>query len=339
MAKTTMRDIARKVGVSQTTVSFTLSGKADRFGISPETQQRIMSYVTRTGYVPDIDAANVAGREVRKIGIVVPNVVAENHGMILFKLTQHIPLEGGVPLICSANQETFVENIRYLAGKKAGDIMLVGSAISYLYLFPDVHSMLNNQRVYLVDFPFPKFDDEKLPLGNVIKIGIDRARSYREAVALLANLGHRRIAAASHAWHFLKNLPGPPENPELVQMRESYHGEDYFAMGRQILPEVLRLMEDEGCTAVMMGDDQVAIGLISALLEAGRSVPRDISVLGFDNIDVCPHVRVPLSTIDLPRQEMIDIIMSDLFVEKDRKRKYVLNGKVILRESVGIAPQ
>jgi LacI family transcriptional regulator len=335
----TMKDIARKMGVSQTTVSVTLSGKANAFGISPDTQQRIVEFVQRTGYVPDSHAADVAGRGKRRIGILVPYSLTENQTAILSKLTQNIPLNDAVPMIYSASKEVFSDAIRFMAGSKVSDIVIIGAGINIFYSCPEIYSMIEGRRIYMVDFPFPRFDDVQVPLKNIVKIGIDRKQSYLDAVVKLENLGHRKIGVVDHGWHFLNGGSGYNGKAEIVLITcEAFRGDNYYVLGSQVLPEILKLME-EGVTAVMMGDDQVAIGLIAALLDTGKRVPSDISVLGFDNIDVAPYIRVPLATIDVPKERIIERLMTNLFLSEDAETRHVLKGELILRESVGIAPR
>lgn len=103
------------------------------------------------------------------------------------------------------------------------------------------------------------------------------------------------------------------------------------------MPRILSLAKEDLVTAVMTGDDEIAIGLTTALLEAGKSVPGDISITGFDNIEASQHVKIPLTTVDVPKQQMIDLLLSDLFVAKSDQSCYELCGQTIVRESVGIA--
>jgi LacI family transcriptional regulator len=81
-------------------------------------------------------------------------------------------------------------------------------------------------------------------------------------------------------------------------------------------------------------DDELAAGLVTALLDAGISVPNDISVVGFDNIDASAHFRVPLSSIDVPVRKMVDVALGDICGERVLKGDLVMDGRLILRNSV-----
>jgi DNA-binding LacI/PurR family transcriptional regulator len=336
----TMKEIAKAIGVSQTTVSLTVRGKADAFGISQKTQKEILSHISRIGYVPDQDAADISKSGQRRIGILISNTMTENHKTIFFHLIRHIPSYDASPVISLCDETNFAESVRYLAGKKSQEIILIGEAIEYLRTVKDVSAVFENRRVYLVDYPFHETETEPKIFKNTVKIGIDRTKSYRLALTELGKLGHTKVASASHGYRYLERCASSGSLPMVLPINgPKIQTEDSLFFGKSLLQEVLLLYRENGCTAVMTGDDQTAIGLISAIHESGLRVPRDISVLGFDNILMADYSAVPLTTIEVPAQEMIDCLVSDLFSAAPRKQRYVLNGKVIWRKSVGPAKQ
>ena len=335
----TMKDIARALGVSQTTVSLTLSGKADTYGISAETQARVRDYVRTVGYVPDSHAAAMASGKTRHVGILIPSdarEITESQRAIFFGLLQALHREGIVPLIQAIDEETCYGGIRGLAGQQVEDLVVIGfTAITLCEACPDILPLIRRRRVYLVDYLFSEEPDAALPLTGAVRIGIDRERSFQAATALLRELGHRTVATIPAVLYFIRGSVG--ESLRFLTLPVDDGVDDIYEQGRRMLPAVRRAMRD-GCTAVMLRDDMMALGLIAALREDGCRVPADISVIGFDNIPATAYAAVPLTTIEVPAQEMLETLCARLLRGEDGAADCLLPGRVVQRESVGMAP-
>lgn len=333
-----MKDIAQALGVSQTTVSLTLSGKADKYGISAETQARIREYVRTVGYVPDSNAAAMASGRTRSVGILIPSdarEITESQRAIFFGLLQALHGEGIIPLIQAIDEETCYDGIRALAGRKVEDLVVIGfTAITLCEHCPDIVPLIHRRHVYLVDYLFGEEPGAASPLTGAVRIGIDRERSFATAVELLQQNGHRTIATVQAVLYFLRGLAGGPLRFVTLPTDDV---EDMYERGRRMLPDVRQAMRD-GCTAVMLRDDMMALGLVAALREDGCRVPEDLSIMGFDNIPATAYAAVPLTTIEMPVQGMLDTLCARLLRNEDGAQDCLLPGRLVERASVGKAP-
>lgn len=334
-----MKDIARALGVSQTTVSLTLSGKADKYGISVDTQGRIREYVRTVGYVPDSNAAAMASGRTRGVGILIPSdarEITESQRVIFFGLLQALHREGIVPLIQAIDDETCYDGIRALAGRKVEDLVVIGfTAITLCENCPDILPLIRRRHVYLVDFLFSKEPEEASPLAGAVRIGIDRERSFQEAAHLLQAYGHQTIATVPTVLCFLEGLAAGPLQFLTLPINNST--EDMYQRGRLMLPAVRQAMH-EGCTAVMLRDDMMALGLAAALREDGCRVPDDLSIIGFDNIPATAYATVPLTSIEVPAQGMLETLCARLLRNEEGELDCLLPGRLVERASVGMAP-
>jgi len=331
-----MKDIARALGVSQTTVSLTLSGKADRYGIAAETQARIQEHVRAVGYVPDSNAAAMATGNTRSVGIVIPgeaSELTEAQRAIFFGLLQALHREGILPLIQAIDEDTCYEGVRALAGRKAEDLVVIGfTAITLCENCPDILPLLPDGHVYLVDYLFS--EEAGSPLPGAVRIGIDRERSFGSAAALLRASGHRAIATIPGVLYFLRDAAG---GLRFHILPDDGSVEDIYERGRRMLPAVREAMR-AGCTAVMLRDDMMALGLIAALREDGCQVPGELSIIGFDNIPASAYATVPLTTIEVPVQSMLDALCARLLRGEKDAADCLLPGRLVERASVGKAP-
>jgi LacI family transcriptional regulator len=331
-----MKEIARALGVSQTTVSLTLSGKADKYGIAAETQARVREYVRSVGYVPDSHAAAMASGKTRTVGIIIPGdagELTESQRAIFFGLLHALHREGIVPLIQAIDEETCYAGVRLLAGQKAEELVVIGfTAITLCESCPDILPLLRDCRVYLVDYLFS--DDAECPLPGTVRIGIDRERSFGAAAALLRASGHRTIATLQSVLYFLEGRTG---ELQFHLLPDDDSVEDIYQRGRRMLPAAWEAMR-AGCTAVLLRDDMMALGLIAALREDGVRVPDDLSIIGFDNIPASAYAAVPLTTIEVPAKEMLETLCARLLRGEGGEADCLLPGRLVERASVGASP-
>lgn len=334
----TMKEIARALGVSQTTVSLTLSGKADRYGISANTQARVREYVRAVGYVPDADAAAMAAGNQRQVGIVIPTeakFLTESQRSIFFNLLQLLHAENVVPLIQAIDAATCFQGLRFLAGKKVEDLVVIGfDAITLCEMCPDLLPIVRRRRLYLIDYLFVDTMPPEPVLPCTLRIGIDRFQSFASGLTLLRAQGHRVVAVPERVQYF---LPHPPADMQLSLLELGERQDDYYQWGHSLTPEVLDLRR-AGSTAVMLRNDMMALGLIAGLGDAGVRVPDDFSVLGFDNIPAAAYAAVPLSSIEVPSQTMLEILVARLLQSQEGDRDCLLPGRIISRASTGPVP-
>ena len=340
-------DIARELNLSYTTVALTLSGKGDRYGIAQATQARITDYADRIGYVKDLDAAKVTLGATNQVGIIFPlnpTELNENQHAMFFLLQKALHMSGLVPVIQPVDRESFVRGMRFLIGKRVNDIIVMGRMPIRMCLDnPKLTTLLKERRLILLDYLFPPAVESEAVQTGVYKIGFDRYGSLHDMLRLLRANGHRHIAMANGLMPFFGELTREEQDTLLLPFPEKTGEAGAYHQDPESLMQVTSLIQEHGCTAVMLGDDMKAIGLIDGLLKAGYRVPEDLSVVGYEGIAAAEFTRVPLTTVQVPTAGVVDA-MADLLRRDAGEGKgveqsvYKLPCTIVKRDSLGPAP-
>ena len=267
-----LRDVARRAGVSRTTVSHALSGNRP---VAPATASRIRAVVEELGYVPYAAARALQSRRSRVIGLVVPDVSNAFFGAIATGVERYANgVDYGV-VLCTSQGDPQRER-RYLGMVRSGALD------GLLY---DAADLRADDPLPAIAGRFPLvFVDEEVPAASSAPVVTsDHRRGGRIAAQHLAGLGHAEVAV----------LSGPPA---LASSRERTEGfcevfprarilvGDYSeAAGRRLAAVLAR--RHPSVTAVFAGNDLMAFGLLERLRALGIDVPGEISVVGFDDVD------------------------------------------------------
>jgi LacI family transcriptional regulator len=285
-----IHEVARLSGVSVATVSRVLNGSAT---VREETRQRVLERVRELDYVPNAAARTLVRRRSQVIGVVVNT--GDTHPDL-----KH-PFFGDV-----------LVGLREALGPSRYDLLLFTERKGFLRRA--VHHQLDGIVLMGVDRRDPDLRgvlDRRLPAMNVdldvsgSRTGYvmsDNVGGARTATRHLVELGHVRIATItglSNTKPAIDRLRGYRE--ELLAHGLPYRttyvrtGDFYSASGDEQTHRLLALRRPP--TAIFAASDEMAIGAVSAIHEAGLSVPRDVSVVGFDDIESASLLRPPLTTI------------------------------------------
>lgn len=306
--KPRLRHVAEVAGVSQATVSRVLNG---RTGVADDTRREVLRAVADLGYeVP----ATRPERRGGLIGLIVPELDNPIFPRFAQAIESRLAGQGLVTLLCTSTP----------AGMQESDELdvLLDHAISGLVIVSGAHAdVTGDHRRY------HELADRRLPvvLVNGRAEGIDlpvvetdHVGAARQAVAHLASLGHRRIGLATGPGRYLPTRAlgrgyrlglqdaGLTVDPDLlVEAHYGLQGGD--VAGRALLAA--------GATAAVCASDLVALGVIGATRDAGCHVPRDLSVVGFDDAGPSPHLDPPLTSLRQPVDAMAAAVV-DLLLER-----------------------
>jgi len=298
----TSADVATEAGVSRTTVSFVLNERAD-VKIPVETRQRVLNAAERLGYHTDAPARQLAAGRSRVIALVLrqsPEQVAGD--AVLAETLRGLAAaarSGGFrvmvePLATAGTEATYTALLR---ARHADGLVVSGPRVDDLSL------------AALLIEGFPIVLQGNLPGVDVPSVDVDNVAGARGAVQHLLSLGHRRIACITNAplvyTAAQERLEGYRqalfdaglEAPDALVAEGAFDAPSGHAAMSQLLARV----EFE---AVFVASDVVALGAISALREAGKRVPTDVSVVGFDDIPLAAYFDPPLTTVRLPAFEL-----------------------------------
>jgi LacI family transcriptional regulator len=298
MALATIKDIARRVGVSPSVVSRALNNK---YGVKEATRQAIAEAAKEMGYHPNVAARSLVTRRSQTIGVIIPDISEPFYSRVI-KGMQYIADEAGYTLLFSNSYESLEQSKvvqKMVDGQRVDGLIIVGSSRAER----DYISSLTAKGT-----PFVVIERHFSDL-NMNCIWVDNVVGGYIATKHLIECGHRRIAhitgdlsfevAADRVKGYRKALDeaGIPYSPKLV-LPGSFVWQDGYAAMKQLLSDTPR------CTAVFAGNDSMAYGALQAIAEAGLSVPQDISVVGFDDLEFSSLTNPPLTTVRQPRYEM-----------------------------------
>ncbi len=305
MEKVDLNTIAKASGMSLSTVHRALSGKGR---VSAATRRRVLKVAARLGYRPNLVARSLRSRRSATLGVVVAGLDSSFYAHVLEGISRTAQEQDyAVVLACS-----------YGDGAKERDLveLLLGKQVDGLIVQPadndqncSYYAMLIEQQAHLV------FIDRYLPGVNVDSVCTDNRLGGYLAGQHLADLGRKAVcvlmpsaeeAGASSIRERTEGLTQALKDNGLrtVEMLEADTdgGADRHECARLTVCEYLD--RQQSFDALFAAQDGLAVGALEALRSAGRSVPEDVSVIGFDDQDLCAYTYPALTTIHQPMREI-----------------------------------
>jgi LacI family transcriptional regulator len=332
-----MADVGRLAGVTGATVSFVLNENSGQ-SISAETRRRVIDAVEQLGYRPNRMARGLRTRHTSNIGFVTDEIAVEPHaGATILGAHEMAWANGHMLSIVNTTRDKRIVNevIEELIGRDIDGIIFAAVGTRRLTL-PDslkgVASVVVNGYV---------------TSGMLPSVLPDEVQGGREAAQVLLDAGHRRIAyltghsygwatrARSRGFHEAMAAAGVgPRNQTLLE--GNFRADSGYELTKVLLKR--KTMP----TAIMCGNDRMAIGVYIALAEDGRRIPQDISVIGYDDqAQVAADLRPALTTVRLPYYQMgrwaVERLLAPDLAETPART--LLHCPVVPRASVGPSPQ
>jgi|TARA_B110000977_G_scaffold200513_1_gene291326 LacI family transcriptional regulator len=308
----TLEDVARAAGVSTATVSRCLNSKKH---VSKETLERVMKAVDALGYTPNFNARAMAAKQTHTIGAIIPTM--ENaifaRGLQAFQETLH-DLGYNLLVSSSAYQPSLeAEQIKALVARGADGLLLIGYERDEA-----IYDYLERRQIPIV--LAWAYDPEK----PQVSVGFDNRVAMQTLADTVISMGHRRIAvisgittgndrAALRLAGIKDALASHALNSESLQIIETSYEIESGAAAFEVL-----MQSASRPTVIMCGNDVLAAGAISKANELGLRLPDDVSITGFDDIELATIVQPPLTTVHVPHREMGRIAGQELInmVEK-----------------------
>ena len=295
LQKVSAADVAKKAGVSRTTVSFVLNNSPGKM-ISEDTRQKVLKAAEELGYEPNEYARGLAGTRHNSIGVFVC------HSQSVFS-DAYIPkvIEGVTQTL---NKYRFQLVLQPLKLEQSDFLSIAKNDNLDGVIFINVHDD-RSDFIKLVESDFPFVIIGTVKNKDTIQVDIDNKKSAKEAVAYLLKLGHRKIGMIAHASIVYNasysRIKGYREamSEARVKVREEWIRVGDFSeeSGYNAMAELLKI---PGLTAVFAGNDVIAYGAIKAIQDSGLRIPDDISIVGFDDDYLSRYLNPPLTTITLP---------------------------------------
>lgn len=299
MKKVTSSDVAKRAGVSQSTVSFVLNGRAD-IAISESTRRRVLEAAKQLNYIPGGFSAPVCGGS-KTVGVLVPNLSNPYYPMLVQTLETCAAANGYTLLICNTSRREPDE--RYYLRRFAEN----GADAVILGFTPADCGYVNTYARTLPVLILGETDEH----CRVPTIGLNSEKAGILAAEHLLSLGHKDIAflttpPASISLSRKKRLVGVQTalkkrtDCRLTVKAAAYERESAdSAFEAEIGYRMMReLLKETRVSAVIGVNDMVAFGALQALTDGGISVPEQVSLCGFDNLYLSQIVSPGITTVD-----------------------------------------
>jgi LacI family transcriptional regulator, galactose operon repressor len=286
--------------VHPSTVSRVLSGNG-ACAVRPETRQRVLAAAEGLGYRPSALARSLRLQRTLTLGMLVPDITNSFFSSII-KGTEDAAHERGYTLILCNSEDDHEREATYL--RVLRERLVDGLLIASSQMADDTIAELREE-----GFPFVLIN-RATQNADDLAVVVDNHAAALAVVAHLASLGHRRIAHIAGPQNTMTGVDrlagyragvlasGLVDDPELVIVAEAFSVE----AGSRALGTMLARPAQP--TAVFAANDLIAIGMLQRLREAGLRVPRDLSVVGFNDIPLAGLLEPSLTTVRVPQLEM-----------------------------------
>jgi DNA-binding LacI/PurR family transcriptional regulator len=330
-----MKDVARLAGVSVPTVSRVLSNSAP---VDEETRRKVERAIETTNFRPNLLAQGLRSKSGSVIGLVVPEMLNETFSRFI-TYTEKLVTALGYTLVVGSTDEkpetedAFIDSLlrRHVNG-------IIFSRVSDKSRVLRVIEKWNVPAVII---------DRALGQEGIPTVVLDNRGAGALAAEHLAGLGHRKFAVITGPQDISlcrERLKGFIEVLErqgmTLRQRDVFEGDFKFASG--IAAGKYFLESGNEFTALWAENDQMAIGAMNVLIRSGRKIPRDVSVLGMDNISSSEMVIPALSTVTQPFADMcrkaVDLIVAMRDGAEIREDRIALPPGLLVRESTAAAP-
>ena len=327
-----MQDVADLVNVSKQTVSAVIN---DKPGITDETRARVLAAITQLGYRMDLTARGLRTGRTHTIALIVTDVSSPVSGKMASAAEEHTYAERYNLVLYNTHDDLERERfyIDSILQRSVDGVMFVSAT--------DASTALN--KLQAAGIPVVVID--RVPKSyRGAAVVLDNAAAGRMAAEHLVGLGHTRIAHVS--------------GPEIVHIaRERLAGFQQALAERDLAPVDIELADDwqlgagyramarllgrgADFTAVFCAGDLLAIGGMAALRERGRRVPRDVSVISIDDVDLAAYLDPPLTTVSQSIGRMatsgIQLLFELLAGREPEPLKVVIQPELVVRQSTAV---
>lgn len=331
-------DFARHVGLARTTVSRVLNGQP---GLKPRTIERVQRALAETGFTPNAHALHLRGKRTATIGICVEDLATPPAIRKLATLQRVLRGRGFSSLIEVFSPGVGREVVRHFQSLRVEGVVFVGR-----FLPEEAEARI--AELNQAGTPQVVIDQHGLRGANTVVL--DRAAGMRELVTHLLTLGHRRFG--------LLGIPagdgdrtdrmvgiraalrerGLDPGTCLLSLDHRHERRQDFAFGEQLARSFVGL--EDRPTAYLALNDEIGIGALRGFQKAGLKVPRDVSVAGFNNQDICQMTWPTLTTVDQNIDPLVEAAAEVLLAQRDggpRMRPVIrfLEPRLVPGESTG----
>lgn len=334
MAKPTIHDVAKRCGVSATTVSLTLRGKGR---ISERTRERIFAAIEEVGYVYNQSAANLSSKKSNFVGLILHDITNPIYNQVTAGVSHKFDKNGYLLFLtnCEADAEKEQRCIETLMSQNtAGLIICPTKGLNTNYL-----QALKRRNIPVV------FAVRSPELEDYDFVGIDNFKGAQMATEFLLDKGHEHIGFVGNlhnsrtASHRVSGYIGKLMERG-IQPNYGYITQGERNSRREGYSQTIRLLsEHPEVSALVCYTDTLAYGAMRAIQEKGLVVGKDIAVIGFDDLPESAETSPPLTSVSACAQELGKVaaktLMHRIEGSDEPPKQIILAPKLTVRQSCG----
>jgi LacI family transcriptional regulator len=316
----TIRDIAKKVGFSESIVSRALNNSPQ---IKESTRELIVKTAQEMSYYPNVAARSLVTRRTQTVGVFMASISGMYYSAII-KGLEFAANKAGYTLIF-ANSYNNKEYSRFLAEERVDGLIIFNSTVKDRGLLLKLVSQ---------EVPFVLVESYlSEPRANCV--WVENIHGGYLATKHLIESGYTRIAFIAGEFEFQISLDRLEGYKKALQEANIDFQPEFVTTGNYTSEAGYKAMKNlleytPRCTAVFAASDDMAFGALKAINEAGLKVPEDIAVVGYDDIEFCEYTNPTLTTIRQPRYVMGEKAMSILVSILKNKQKPSIGKKICL---------
>ncbi|MBD8496833.1 catabolite control protein A [Paenibacillus arenosi] len=322
----TIYDVAREAGVSMATVSRVVNNNPN---VKPQTRKKVYEAIERLGYRPNAVARGLASKKTTTVGVVIPDISNSIFAEIARGIEDIANMYHYNIILCNADKkkEKEIRVINTLLEKQVDGLLFMGGVIT--------EDHIQAFRTASVPIVLCATRDEN---GIMPSVDIDHEAAAFDAVNTLIRHGHREIAMISGTLQDPANGYARFQGYKRALERAGIdYKEDMVRIGNYRYESGVEAMQyflglKKRPTAIFSATDEMAIGAIHSIQDAGLKVPDDFSIISVDNIRMASMVRPQLTTVAQPMYDIGAVAMR--LLTKLMKKENVEQSQVILQHEI-----
>lgn len=332
---TTIKDVAKEAGVSIGTVSNVINGKSS---VKEENVFKVMKAIKKMDFNTNMIARALRTKVSESIGLIVPSITNPYYPEFVRGVEDQAEKEDLTVFICNSDRDKMKE-IKYI------NSLMKKSVDGFIIMNPQLSSIeLDN--LESSKFVVIGIDDNITSKLNIVNAsatigtlqGMELLYSYRhKKIGFLTGVGDTFADINKlKAYNYFLESRDIVYNEQYI-----YHGDYTWESGYQGGKKLLSL--ENPPTAIFAANDLMAIGVLKAARDLNLSVPNDVTILGFDDIEMCKYSEPPLSTIHQPKYkigvEAVKMLVQIMNTDEHKKgMRKTLQTEIVMRESVAYEP-
>lgn len=294
--RVTIKDIAKNSGFSIATVSQVLNGNK-KARISEETQKKILKIAKEMNYVPNLQAISLIKHHSNTLGLIVPDI----SNQFFCKLAKGVEMEaskyGYSTFFCNTDDAPSrdAHYLKKMIEQNVAGVIIATAGADSGSAEEDCFQLASTYHMPIV------FADRPIPNAGAVSVYFDHERGGYLATKHLIELGHRKIACltgymnlAASKHRFFGYLKALQESGIAIDHNLVVEGDFHFKAGYDATKSLLK----NGATAIFACNDMMAFGVYMCMQDLGLSIPKDLSLVGYDNSSEDMYSMLPITTIN-----------------------------------------